>query len=235
MTSNERKLLKCLWDEEGKVPLRLVAERAGFTADFARLLCGALARSGHIKLVDANTCYLLKRGRARFQVASAMSSYSEEPTEKEKEDDQKDESAEEPQSKDDGSKEEMKIADAELKTEPREETEEKETISESGTEAKIEDIETREEEKTTSQETSEETGDPEENKPRATVGLKNASPEEKEELAQAGYKTPEDLAKALITKLIQGIRASLRKATSWINQARQETSTARNEKTKAEK
>ena len=51
-------------------------------------------------------------------------------------------------------------------------------------------------------------------------GLPDASDGEKEKLASAGYKTVEDLAEAPISKLIQGIGVSLKKAADWINQAR---------------
>lgn len=67
MTSNERKILKYLWDAKGRAHVRVISENVGITTDYTRLLCRSLARSGHIKFADASICYLLTRGRNCFQ------------------------------------------------------------------------------------------------------------------------------------------------------------------------
>lgn len=67
MTSNERKILKCLWDTKGQANIRVVAQQMGFSYDYARLISNSLARAGYVKFADANTCCLLKRGYKRFE------------------------------------------------------------------------------------------------------------------------------------------------------------------------
>ncbi|MEK7169836.1 MAG: hypothetical protein AAB767_00940, partial [Patescibacteria group bacterium] len=59
--------------------------------------------------------------------------------------------------------------------------------------------------------------------------LQDASEKDKEKLVQAGYKTTEDLAQAPVAQLIQGLGVSLRKAANWINQARRKTGEIRDE------
>ena len=49
-----------------KTNVRLIAQKTNFSSDYARLLCRALARSGHIKF-ENDLCHLLKRGRSRFE------------------------------------------------------------------------------------------------------------------------------------------------------------------------
>lgn len=70
MTSNERKIIKCLWDKKGEAHVRVVSDACGLTSDYTRLLCRSLARTGYLKFEDANVCRLLKKGRGRFEVAS---------------------------------------------------------------------------------------------------------------------------------------------------------------------
>ena len=71
MTSNERKIIRCLWDMKGEANIRAVSDACGLTSDYTRLLCKSLARSGHLKLVDANACRLLEKGRSRFETRVA--------------------------------------------------------------------------------------------------------------------------------------------------------------------
>lgn len=66
MTSSERKIINCLWEMKEKTPVRLVAQKANLSSDYARLLCRSLARSGHIKF-ENDLAYLLKKGRGRFE------------------------------------------------------------------------------------------------------------------------------------------------------------------------
>lgn len=66
MTSSERKIINCLWETKEKTPVRLVAQKANVSRDYARLLCRSLARSGHIKF-ENDLAHLLKKGRSRFE------------------------------------------------------------------------------------------------------------------------------------------------------------------------
>lgn len=66
MTSSERKIINFLGEIKEKTNVRLVAQKTNLSSDYARLLCRALARSGHIKF-ENDLCHLLKRGRSRFE------------------------------------------------------------------------------------------------------------------------------------------------------------------------
>lgn len=66
MTSSERKIVNCLWETKEKTPVRLVAQKANLSSDYARLLCRSLARSGHIKF-ENDLAHLLKKGRGCFE------------------------------------------------------------------------------------------------------------------------------------------------------------------------
>lgn len=67
MTSNERKIVKCLWEAKGKAHIPLIARETGFTQDYARMLGRSLERARYIRFTDMNLCHLLTKGRARFQ------------------------------------------------------------------------------------------------------------------------------------------------------------------------
>lgn len=64
---------------------------------------------------------------------------------------------------------------------------------------------------------------PEAKKEAALADIKDATPQGKEKLAEAGYKLVKDLAKTPIDRLIQGIGVSLEKAAHWINRVRRQT------------
>jgi len=66
MTSSERKIINFLGRTKEKTNIRLIAQKTNLSSDYARLLCRALARSGHIKF-ENDLCHLLKRGRSRFE------------------------------------------------------------------------------------------------------------------------------------------------------------------------
>ena len=66
MTSSERKIINFLGETKEKINVRLIAQKTNLSSDYARLLCRALARSGHIKF-ENDLCHLLKRGRSRFE------------------------------------------------------------------------------------------------------------------------------------------------------------------------
>ncbi len=66
MTSNERIILKCLWDAKEKAHICFISRAAGLSSDYARFLARSLARAGYIEFADANICYLLTKGRNRF-------------------------------------------------------------------------------------------------------------------------------------------------------------------------
>lgn len=66
MTSNERKIINCLWETKEKTHIRLITQKANLSSDYARLLCRSLARSGHIKF-ENDLAHLLKKGRSRFE------------------------------------------------------------------------------------------------------------------------------------------------------------------------
>lgn len=66
MTSNERKIINCLRKIKGETHVRMIAQKANLSSDYARLLCRSLARSGHIKF-ENDLAYLLKKGRSRFE------------------------------------------------------------------------------------------------------------------------------------------------------------------------
>ncbi len=66
MTSNERIILKCLWDAKGKAHICFISRTTGLSSDYARLLARSLERAGYLKFADINVCYLLTRGRSRF-------------------------------------------------------------------------------------------------------------------------------------------------------------------------
>jgi hypothetical protein len=66
MTSSERKIINFLEETKEKTNVRLIAQKTNLSSDYARLLCRALARSGHIKF-ENDLCHLLKRGRSRFE------------------------------------------------------------------------------------------------------------------------------------------------------------------------
>jgi len=53
--------------------------------------------------------------------------------------------------------------------------------------------------------------------------LRNATPQEKEKLVAAGYKSIADIAETRVNWLIQGLGIRLDKAAHWINQARRQT------------
>lgn len=72
MTSNERKIIKCLRGAKGKAHIRNVAQKTNFTSDYTRLLCHSLARAGYIKLEDSNICRLLKKGHGYFENVAAV-------------------------------------------------------------------------------------------------------------------------------------------------------------------
>lgn len=67
MTSNERQIIKCLWEAKGKAHIQLIARETGLSQDYARILGRSLERAGYIKFADMNLCHLLTKGCARFQ------------------------------------------------------------------------------------------------------------------------------------------------------------------------
>ncbi len=158
MTSNERKIVKCLWDEEGRMHIQVIAQKTGISSDYARLLCRSLERGGYLKFADVNVCCLLTKGRNRFQ--------DEEITDSDK------------KSEDENKQDENLVK--EIQNEILEE------------EVKLDE-------------------------------LKDATPQEKEKLIEAGYKSVEDLAQVPVNRLIQSIGVNLKKAANWINQARRQT------------
>lgn len=164
MTSNERKILRCLWDTKGEATIRVVAQQIGFSHDYTRLISNSLARAGYIKFADAHTCCLLKKGWRRFEsrfpekIQSRTASAGQAPI----------------------LTQELDV----LFTPEKEETEE--------------------------------------SMPMFEGELKGASKKEKAKLANAGYKTIKDLADVSVVTLIQNLGVSLRKAATWINQAKRE-------------
>lgn len=66
MTSNERKIINFLRGAKEKTHIRIIAQKANLSSDYARLLCRSLARSGHIKF-ENDLAHLLKKGRSRFE------------------------------------------------------------------------------------------------------------------------------------------------------------------------
>lgn len=166
MTSNERKIIKYLWDTKGRAHIRVVSQNVGFTSDYTRLICRSLARGGYIQFAGSNECCLLKKGRSRFK-AEEMPTTSEKNLRK--------------------SKKKTGFGDA--------------TIASVSSFDELPDV----------------------------------SEKDKEKLVQAGYKTVEDLAEAPISKLIQGIGISLKKAADWINQARRQTGAMHDKKVEGKK
>lgn len=67
MTSNERKIIKCLWDAKGKAHIQLIARETGLSRDYARMLGRSLERAGYIKFAGMSLCSLLTKGNACFQ------------------------------------------------------------------------------------------------------------------------------------------------------------------------
>lgn len=222
MTSNERKIIKCLWDEKGKTRVQTIAQRTGFSSDYTRLLCRSLERGEYLKFVDANVCCLLTKGRNRFQgsdpivtTAQHDSTVNAEPvvvsiSERDKDSSKDDTSDNEP----DNSGEEMEEAKPEEQTLGIKKEVNKENV---------------EAEEKVKAEQKEKTGED------ALKNLGDASRDEKEKLASAGYKTVEDLAEAPVSRLIQSIGVNLKKAADWINQARRQTGAMHDKKVKSKK
>ncbi len=186
MTSNERKILCCLWDAKGKTNIQCLASKTSLSNDYTRLLCSSLARAGYIKFNDINNCYLLTKGRNRFQnieVVAASASFN-----------------------------------------PIDPVLDVEEITEEKAEAGTGEIQNKEEEIAKEQE-----------QLKVLENLQDASPQEKEKLTQAGYKSTEDLAQAPIAKIMQGIGVNLKKAANWINQARRKTGAIGDQKAESKK
>ena len=67
MTSNERKILECIWNHGGEAHIHLVNSKTGFSSDYSRFLCHALKEAGHLEFRDRNFCQLSEKGHAYFQ------------------------------------------------------------------------------------------------------------------------------------------------------------------------
>ena len=67
MTSNERKILECIWNHDGEAHIHLVNSKTGFSSDYSRFLCRALKEAGHLEFRDRNFCQLSEKGHAYFQ------------------------------------------------------------------------------------------------------------------------------------------------------------------------
>jgi len=80
MTSNERKIINFLQGTEGKINVRLVAQKVNLSSDYVRLLCRSLARAGYIEF-ENDLCHLLKRERNRFD-SSTPPGINPEPVER---------------------------------------------------------------------------------------------------------------------------------------------------------
>ena len=67
MTSNERKILECIWSEGGEAHVHLISSKTGFSSDYSQFLCRALRKSGYLEFLSYNICRLSKIGRKYFQ------------------------------------------------------------------------------------------------------------------------------------------------------------------------
>lgn len=79
MTSNETKILKAVYSQEGKSPIPLIAKQVGLSGDYIRLICRSLERAGHLKLIGSNFCQLSPRGRKYFGNVSPSEPAVQEP------------------------------------------------------------------------------------------------------------------------------------------------------------
>ncbi len=66
MTSNERKILECVWNHGGEVDIRLISDKTGLSSDYSQYLCRALKSAGHLKLSCHAFCRLSKKGYKYF-------------------------------------------------------------------------------------------------------------------------------------------------------------------------
>ena len=67
MTSNERKILECIWNHGGEVDIRLIGDKTGLSSDYSQYLCRALESAGHLELSGYAFCRLSERGQKYFQ------------------------------------------------------------------------------------------------------------------------------------------------------------------------
>lgn len=217
MTSNERKIIKCLWEAKGRTRVQALAQSAGFSSDYTRLLCRSLARGGYLKFADANACYLLTRGRNLFQdngPADEKSIAIQNEILEEK--------VRKMQSKMKLDNRKMKAKKRKKKSSQRQANLKKKLKSKNLLQIKIKKKKAR-----TKQE--------EKPKKNALENLQDASAGEKEKLADAGYKKVEDLAQYSVSRFIQDIGMSLKKAANWINQVRRKSGAIHDEKVESRK
>ncbi len=59
MTSNERKILECLWNHGGEVHVHLISSKTGFSSDYSLFLCRSLEKAGHLEFINPNICQAL--------------------------------------------------------------------------------------------------------------------------------------------------------------------------------
>ncbi|MDP3052126.1 MAG: helix-hairpin-helix domain-containing protein [bacterium] len=262
MTSNERIILKCLWDAKGKAHICFISRATGLSSDYARLLARSLERGGYLEFADVNVCCLLTKGRNRFsapeerdldsggQDSGPIIVETEESdtivnpeiiveTEDKSQDVDLDNDEEETMDSDEKSEDENKQdEDLDQVLTELDQFVKKETVPESFTEPELAEEESSEaglpaqagDEKLVEEiqnEILEEEAELDE--------LKDATPQEKEKLVEAGYKSVEDLAQAPVNRLIQSIGVNLKKAANWINQARRKTGVIHDEKVESKK
>lgn len=67
MTSNERKILECIWNHGGEVDIRLISDKTGLSSDYSGFLCRALQSAGHLELSGHAFCRLSEKGHKYFQ------------------------------------------------------------------------------------------------------------------------------------------------------------------------
>ncbi len=77
MTSNERKIIECVWKLKGKTNIKSVSNACGLSADYIRILCKSLDRAGYLKFENTNVCHLLKKGWDRFEGRTTLFSKPE--------------------------------------------------------------------------------------------------------------------------------------------------------------
>lgn len=234
--------------------VQALAQSAGLSSDYTRLLCHSLERGGYIKFADANACCLLTRGRNRFQnngpavetaqhdsivnaepvVVSASERNRSSSLTKKVGSKAGDEKSEEIQNK--ILEEKLRKMQSKMKSDNRKRKAKKRKKKSSQRQANpkkklrlkgLPQVKVKKKKARTKQREK-----PEKN---ALENFQDASAVEKEKLADAGYKTAEDLAQYPISRLIQDIGVSLKKAANWINQARRKTGAIHDEKVKSKK
>lgn len=67
MTSNERKILECIWDHGGKAHIQHVAHKTKLSGSYSLFLCSSLAKAGHLEFVNPSVCQLAEKGYGHFQ------------------------------------------------------------------------------------------------------------------------------------------------------------------------